>query len=72
MHKILAAAAALGLLALPMQASAQTSSEPTTKTAPAGQEIQGKGGCVDMKAPDAKTRWQEGRRPKVSKAKEQA
>ena len=37
MHKILAAAAALGLLALPLQASAQTTSEPTTKAAPGGQ-----------------------------------
>ena len=37
MYKILAAAAALGLLALPIEASAQSASEPTTKAAPAGQ-----------------------------------
>lgn len=70
MQKILAAAAALGLLALPMQASAQTSSEPTTKTAPAGQRESGaKAGASTQKAPDAKTDGKRAEGPKVNKAK---
>ena len=56
MHKILAAAAALGLLALPMQATAQTSSEPTAKTGPAGPtDSATKAGAPTQKAPNAKT-----------------
>jgi hypothetical protein len=56
MHKILAAAAALGLLALPIEASAQTTNEPTAKTAPAGQaDSAAKAGASAQKARNAKT-----------------
>jgi hypothetical protein len=56
MHKILAAAAALGLLALPLQASAQTASEPNTKAAPAGQkDSAAKPGASAPKAANSKT-----------------
>jgi hypothetical protein len=74
MHRILAAAAALGLLALPMQAAAQTSSEPTAKTAPAGQtDSAAKAGASAQKARNAKTDGKSDAKsaegPKVNKAK---
>ena len=56
MHKILAAAAALGLLALPIAAAVQTSSEPAAKNAPAGQtDAAAKAGKSAQKVPSAKT-----------------
>jgi hypothetical protein len=74
MHKILAAAAALGLLALPIEASAQTTNEPTAKTAPAGQtDSAAKADASAQKARNAKTDGKSDAKsaegPRVNKAK---